>query len=43
MKVLLIEPPVSPFDIPTKVSAMPPPYHPEILAGRPVGSHDVYD
>jgi len=42
MKVLLIEPPVSPFDVPTKVIAMPPPYHLEILAGRLVGNHDVH-
>ena len=41
MKVLLIEPPVSPFDVPTKVFAMPPPYHLEILAGKLVGNHDV--
>jgi len=41
MKVLLIEPPVSPFDVPTKVFAMPPPYHLEVLAGRLVGDHDV--
>jgi radical SAM superfamily enzyme YgiQ (UPF0313 family) len=41
MKVLLIEPPVSPFDITTKVFAMPPPYHLEVLAGRLVGNHDV--
>ena len=33
MKVLLIEPPVSPFDVPTKIFAMPPPYHLEVLAG----------
>jgi len=42
MKVLLIEPPVSPFDVPTKIFAMPPPYHLEILAGRLVGNHDVH-
>jgi radical SAM superfamily enzyme YgiQ (UPF0313 family) len=42
MKVLLIEPPVSPFDVPTKVFAMPPPYHLEVLAGRLVGNHDVH-
>jgi radical SAM superfamily enzyme YgiQ (UPF0313 family) len=41
MKVLLVEPPVSPFDVPTKVFAMPPPYHLEILAGRLVGNYDV--
>ena len=42
MKVLLIEPPISPFDVPTKVLAMPPPYHLEVLAGRLVGNHDVH-
>ena len=42
MKVLLIEPPVSPFDVPTKVFAMPPPYHLEVLAGRLIGTHDVH-
>jgi radical SAM superfamily enzyme YgiQ (UPF0313 family) len=41
MKVLLIEPPVSPFDVPTKVFAMPPPYHLEVLAGKLIGNHDV--
>jgi radical SAM superfamily enzyme YgiQ (UPF0313 family) len=42
MKVLLIEPPVSPFDVPTKIFAMPPPYHLEVLAGGLVGNHDVH-
>ena len=42
MKVLLIEPPVSPFDVPTKIFFMPPPYHLEVLAGRLVGNHDVH-
>jgi radical SAM superfamily enzyme YgiQ (UPF0313 family) len=41
MKVLLIEPPVSPFDIPTKVFAMPPPHHIERLAGPLITHHDV--
>ncbi len=41
MKVLLIEPPVSPFDVPTKIFAMPPPYHLEILAGKLISNHDV--
>jgi radical SAM superfamily enzyme YgiQ (UPF0313 family) len=41
MKILLIEPPVSPFDVPTKVFSMPPPYHLEVLAGRLVSNHDV--
>ena len=42
MKVLLIEPPVSPFDVPTKIFAMPPPYHLEVLAGGLVRNHDVH-
>jgi radical SAM superfamily enzyme YgiQ (UPF0313 family) len=42
MKVLLIEPPVSPFDITTKIFFMPPPYHLEVLAGRLVANHDVH-
>jgi radical SAM superfamily enzyme YgiQ (UPF0313 family) len=42
MKVLLVEPPVSPFDVITKVLAMPPPYHLEVLAGRLVSNHDVH-
>jgi radical SAM superfamily enzyme YgiQ (UPF0313 family) len=42
MKVLLIEPPVSPFDVPTKIFAMPPPYHLEVLAGKLIGNHDVH-
>ncbi len=42
MKVLLIEPPVSPFDVPTKVFSMPPPYHLEVLAGRLVSNHDTH-
>jgi radical SAM superfamily enzyme YgiQ (UPF0313 family) len=42
VKVLLIEPPVSPFDVPTKLFTMPPPYHLEVLAGRLVGNHDVH-
>ena len=42
MKVLLIEPPVSPFDVPTKVFAMPPPYHLEVLAGKLIANHDVH-
>lgn len=42
MKVLLIEPPVSPFDVPTKVFAMPPPYHLEVLAGRLISNHEVH-
>lgn len=42
MKILLIEPPVSPFDVPTKIFEMTPPYHLEVLAGRLVGNHDVH-
>jgi len=33
---------VSPFDVPTKVFAMPPPYHLEVLAGGLVPNHDVH-
>ena len=42
MKVLLVEPPLSPFDITTKIFFMPPPYHLEVLAGRLVSNHDVH-
>lgn len=42
MKVLLIEPPVSPFDVPTKIFEMTPPYHLEVLAGMLVANHDVH-
>lgn len=41
MKVLLVEPPVSPFDVTTKTIVFPPPYHLEVLAGRLVGDHDI--
>ena len=41
MRVLLVEPPVSPFDVPTTILAMPPPYHLEILAGALIKHHDV--
>ena len=42
MKVLLVEPPVSPFDVPTGVFGLPPPYHLEVLAGKLVANHDVH-
>lgn len=42
MKVLLVEPPVSPFDVPTGVFGLPPPYHLEVLAGNLVANHDVH-
>ncbi len=42
MKVLLIEPPVSSFGVPTKLFFMPPPYHLEVLAGTLVKNHDVH-
>jgi radical SAM superfamily enzyme YgiQ (UPF0313 family) len=42
MKVLLIEPPVSPFDVPTKIFEMTPPYHLEVLAGMLIANHDVH-
>ena len=41
MKVLLVEPPISPFDVPTGLFALPTVYHLERLAGALVGSHDV--
>lgn len=41
MKILLIEPPVTPFDVPTKIFFMPPPFHLEVLAGSLIGNHDV--
>jgi radical SAM superfamily enzyme YgiQ (UPF0313 family) len=41
MRVLLVEPPVSPFDVPTTILAMPPPHHLEILAGALIQHHDV--
>jgi len=42
MKVLLIEPPLSPFDITTKIFFMPPPYHLEVVGGRLLSNHDVH-
>jgi len=39
---LLIEPPVTPFDITTKVFMMPPPYHLEVLAGNLTKWHDIH-
>jgi radical SAM superfamily enzyme YgiQ (UPF0313 family) len=42
MKILLVEPPVSPFDVPTKVLALPPPHHLERLAGAVLTNHDVW-
>jgi hopanoid C-3 methylase len=41
MRVLLIEPPVSPFDVPTGTFSVPPPHHLERLAGALRGHHDV--
>jgi len=41
LKVLLVEPPVSPYDVPTSILAMPPPHHLEIIAGALTGHHDV--
>ena len=41
MKVMLVEPQVSPYDVPTTILAMPPPHHLEILAGALAGHHDV--
>lgn len=33
MKVLLVEPPISPYDVPTGTFGLPPPHHLERLAG----------
>jgi radical SAM superfamily enzyme YgiQ (UPF0313 family) len=41
MKILLVEPPVSPFDVPTNVFALTPPHHLERLAGALLNGHDV--
>jgi radical SAM superfamily enzyme YgiQ (UPF0313 family) len=41
VKILLVEPPVSPFDVPTNVFALTPPHHLERLAGALVSAHDV--
>ena len=41
MRILLIEPPVGPFDIITAIFALPPPHHLERLAGALVSDHDV--
>jgi radical SAM superfamily enzyme YgiQ (UPF0313 family) len=41
MRVLLVEPPVSPYDVPTTILTMPPPHHLEILAGALISHHDV--
>jgi methyltransferase len=41
MKVLLVEPPVSPFDVPTKIFGLPPPHHLERLAGALTSHHDL--
>lgn len=41
MRILLVEPPVSRFDIATAVFALPPPHHLERLAGALIEDHDV--
>ena len=41
MKVILIEPPISPFDVPTGVFGLPPPHHLERVAGALIPNHDV--
>ncbi len=41
MRVLLVEPPISPFDVPTGTFGLPPAYHLERLAGGLVKDHDV--
>mgnify|MGYP001611624368 CR=1 FL=1 len=41
MKILLVEPPISPFDVPTGAIALPPPHHLERLAGAIIDNHEV--
>ncbi len=41
MRVLLVEPPVSPFDVPTGNAMLPPAHHLERLAGTILQNHDV--
>jgi methyltransferase len=41
MKILLIEPPISPFDVPTGNAMLPPAHHLERLAGTILHNHDV--
>jgi hypothetical protein len=41
MRILLVEPPISPFDVPTGTFGLPPAYHLERLAGGLVKDHDV--
>jgi radical SAM superfamily enzyme YgiQ (UPF0313 family) len=41
MKILLVEPPVSPYDVPTGTFGLPPPYHLECLAGALLYRHEV--
>ena len=41
MRILLVEPQVSPFDVPTGTFGLPPPYHLERLAGAVIDSHEV--
>jgi len=41
MRILLVEPPVSPFDVATAAFALPPPHHLERLAGALIRDHDV--
>jgi radical SAM superfamily enzyme YgiQ (UPF0313 family) len=41
MKVLLVEPPISPFDVPTGNAMLPPAHHLERLAGTILNNHDV--
>lgn len=41
MRVLLMEPPVSPYDVPTGTFSIPPPHHLERLAGALRDHHDV--
>lgn len=41
MRILLIEPQISPFDVPTGTFGLPPPYHLERIAGAVTDAHEV--
>jgi radical SAM superfamily enzyme YgiQ (UPF0313 family) len=41
VRILLVEPQISPFDVPTGTFGLPPPYHLERIAGAVVDQHEV--
>jgi radical SAM superfamily enzyme YgiQ (UPF0313 family) len=41
VRILLVEPQISPFDVPTGTFGLPPPYHLERIAGAVVDRHEV--